>query len=68
MKNVFAYSEPRPDYPAYISINEVEGKEDEYAITVRSQGHGGALAGTIHLSGDIMLHIAQVVREKVPNK
>lgn len=68
MKNLFAYTSPQPDYPSYISINEVEGMPDEYAVTVRSQGHGGTLAGTIRLPGEMLLHIAQVIREKVPNK
>ena len=68
MKNLFAYTEQTPDFPAYLSINEVEGKSCVYSVTVRSQGHGGEKAGTIELTGEILLHIAQVLREKVPNK
>lgn len=68
MKNVFAYTEQTQDYPAFISINQVEGKDEVYSIAVRSQGHGGEKLGTIELTGEMLLHIAQVVREKVPQR
>lgn len=68
MKNLFAYTEQTPEYPGFISVNEVEGKDYLYSVTVRSQGHGGEKLGTIELSGEMLLHIAQVFREKVPSR
>ena len=45
--NIYAFTEPTPGYPAYVSVNAEE--DGKISITVRSQGDGGTKVGTIEL-------------------
>lgn len=53
MRNITAYTEPHPEYPAYVSVNEAEpdtqGRQ-MVSITVRSRGHGGTKQAVVELS------------------
>lgn len=54
--NLFAYTEPGHDYPAFVSINrDADGR---HRITVRSAGNGGRDIGEIHVSPETLEHMA----------
>lgn len=53
--NIFAYTQPGHDYPAYVSINR-DGSG--YRIAVRSAGNGGQDVGEIHVTPEILQRMA----------
>lgn len=57
MKNLYAYTEPGSDYPAYISINDM-GVGQPIRLTVREQGNGGRTQASIDLTPEQLEHLA----------
>jgi hypothetical protein len=48
-KNIFAFTDTRqPSFPGYVSLNECYDKI--VRMTVRTEGHNGALVGTCAMS------------------
>ena len=48
LTNLYAYTEPGQDYPAYVSINRDE--HGAHTITVRSRGDAGRNVGVIDVT------------------
>lgn len=53
--NIFAYTQPGHDYPAYVSINR---DDSGYRIAIHSAGNGGRDVGEIHVSSETMQRLA----------
>lgn len=56
LDNLYAYTEPGHDYPAYVSINRDE--HGAHTITVRSRGDAGRNVGVIDVTPELLAALA----------
>ena len=61
--NVYAHTEPRNDFPGYISVNLEADRS--VSFTVRSQGNNGNSVGTISLTEKQVATLVENLRFEV---
>jgi 3-dehydroquinate dehydratase len=57
-RNIFAHTEPGASFPAYVSLNDVDG---EVLLTVRTRGEGGRNVGCAALTVEQLEELATAI-------
>lgn len=66
LRCIHAYTEPDVTYPAYVSLNTDD--KGVHKLTVRSPAHNGMMSGTIELTEQQLVRMAQKIMKAFPQE